>query len=527
MSRSAPPLLLALTLVTGMLVGVLLDRRGPSIVAQQPTAAPSGGGRSSAGTPAAASSTSIRGSGGDELYQKLSQQYAQFEPINRTFEMVAKAVSPAVVHIVAEKNGGTAEAPRVKRYEETGSGVIVRADRGKGVYVLTNNHVVEKAARSKISVFLQDGRVIHPDQVWLDPMADIAVMNLNREDLFAARFGNSDEMAVGNWVLALGSPFGLTHSVSQGIISARGRHMEELEDVKNQDFLQTDAAINPGNSGGPLVNMKGEVIGINNSIASNGGGNEGVGFSIPSNLARWILNELITKGRVTRGALGIDLHPEFRADDAARLGLERPQGAWVGLVYPASPASLAGLRDGDIILRFQGTEVSDLNHLINMVSMAPVGLLADLVIWRDKQRLSLRVTIGDRERTVATMPAEPPPSERTASRGGLLRRPGRPSNDTGFVQGVQFQTMDPSTAARLSLPSHLKGAVVVMIEGDSPLSQVLKALDVVHAINGKAVATADDVVAAINKQSGGADALSIGYDRVVKGAIERRTARLP
>src|SRR5262249_4946591 len=157
------------------------------------------------------------------------------------------------------------------------------------------------------------------------------------------------EAQVGNWVMALGSPFGLMHSVSQGIISARGRQMDELPDVVNQDFLQTDAAINPGNSGGPLVNMKGEVIGINNSIASNGGGNEGVGFSIPINLARWIMNELIIHGRVTRGALGVDLQ-QFEQKDAVALGMLRPRGAWIGKVHPSSPADRAGLRDGDVVL---------------------------------------------------------------------------------------------------------------------------------------------------------------------------------
>src|SRR6185312_10142039 len=145
----------------------------------------------------------------------------------------------------------------------------------------------------------------------------------------------------------------LTHSVSQGIISARGRHMNELEDVENQDFLQTDAAINPGNSGGPLVNLKGEVIGINNSIASSGGGNEGVGFSIPINLARWIMNELIAHGRVSRGALGVTLD-DFSAEEAVRLGIERPRGAKIRDVFESSAASRAGLRVGDIVLRFGG-----------------------------------------------------------------------------------------------------------------------------------------------------------------------------
>src|SRR5262249_43439562 len=151
------------------------------------------------------------------------------------------------------------------------------------LYVLTNQHVIQGARPEKINIALQDGLVLHPKRVWLDVMADIALLSLGRDDLPAARLGDSDAVSVGSRVLALGSPFGLTHSVSEGISSARSRHMDELEDVENQDFLQTDAAINPGNSGGPLVNMKGEVIGINNSIASQGGGNEGVGFSIPIN----------------------------------------------------------------------------------------------------------------------------------------------------------------------------------------------------------------------------------------------------
>ena len=208
----------------------------------------------------------------------------------------------------------------MRKFEETGSGVIVRGDKNPGLYVLTNHHVVEGGKSSKIRIFLHDGRTLSPERIWSDAKADIAVLKLDRDDLPAARLGNSDTAVVGTWVLALGSPFGLMHSVSQGIISARGRHMDELQDVENQDFLQTDAAINPGNSGGPLVNMKGEVIGINNSIASNGGGNEGVGFSIPINLARWIMNELIAHGHVTRGALGVDLQPNFRQEDADEPG---------------------------------------------------------------------------------------------------------------------------------------------------------------------------------------------------------------
>ena len=200
-----------------------------------------------------------------------------------------------------------------------------------------------RASRRRSGSSCSDGRSLLPERIWSDAKADIAVLKLDRDDLPAARMGNSDDAAVGSWVMALGSPFGLTHSVSQGIISARGRHMDELQDVENQDFLQTDAAINPGNSGGPLVNMKGEVIGINNSIASNGGGNEGVGFSIPINLARWIMNELIVHGRVTAGRLGVDpadrLPPGGRRRRWASSGREAPGSA---RSIPSSPAVEGG-----------------------------------------------------------------------------------------------------------------------------------------------------------------------------------------
>ena len=289
------------------------------------------------------------------------------------FELVAKAVSPSVVHIVAEKTVRHEESQRIKKFEETGSGVIVRNEKSPGTYVLTNHHVIEGGKISKIRIFLHDGRTLAPLRIWSDAKADIAVLRLDRDDLPAARLGNSDTALVGSWVVAMGSPFGLMHSVSQGIISARGRHMDELEELENQDFLQTDAAINPGNSGGPLVNMKGEVIGINNSIASNGGGNEGVGFSIPINLARWIMNELLSNGHVTRGALGVDLQREFSQEMATNLGLERPHGAWIDKVHPDSPAARGGLHDGDVILKFGGVDIHDINHLINAVSMTPVG----------------------------------------------------------------------------------------------------------------------------------------------------------
>ena len=523
MARSSSPLLLALTLVTGALIGVLLDRGSPYISAQSPR-----NGQTSSPIAAASPSpaASARGASEDVLYAQLAKQYTQFEPVNRTFAMVARVVSPAVVHIVAQKTGRIDESTKVRHYEETGSGVIVRGEKVKGLFVLTNNHVVEGASPLKISIFLQDGRAIHPDQVWADPKADIAVMTLSRDDLPAARFGNSDELNVGDWVLAMGSPFGLLHSVSQGIISARGRHMEELQDVENQDFLQTDAAINPGNSGGPLVNMKGEVIGINNSIASNGGGNEGVGFSIPINLARWIMNQLVSKGRVTRGAMGIDLHTEgeFKPDDAMALGLDRARGAWVKNVHSGSPASAAGLRDGDVILKFAGIDVIDLNHLINMVSMAPIGQSADLEVWRAKNRLALKVTVGDRERTIAARgnDAATPPHSNDRKPRAMDRATGPVSE----VIGVELQTLDAPAARQLGLPTTLKGAVIIHVDPSSPLAQVLRPLDVIYEVNGKGIGTAEEAARALAGRVA-KDNLIVGYDRVVKGAIERRTVQVP
>src|SRR3954451_13110546 len=336
-SRSSSVILVASALAVGLAAGLSLGRGGPVVSAQVGNAAQSEK-VAVADNLTPGKSAHVRN---DDIaiYDQLSREYERFQHVNRMFELVAKVVSPTVVHIV------TSKSQRTRKFEETGSGVIVRSDKNSGLYVLTNHHVVEGGKAGKIRIFLQDGRALMPERIWSDAKADVAVLKLDRDDLPAARMGNSDTAAVGSWVLALGSPFGLMHSVSQGIISARGRHMEELQDVENQDFLQTDAAINPGNSGGPLVNMKGEVIGINNSIASNGGGNEGVGFSIPINLAHWIMGQLLANGRVSRGALGIDLHPEFRPEDALVLGLERPRGASIDVVHPGSPAATAGLLD--------------------------------------------------------------------------------------------------------------------------------------------------------------------------------------
>jgi serine protease Do len=522
MSRLSSPFVLLATLAGGIAIGLAFSRGGPSLSAQATgpaRAEPAPGASHPSRSP-----VSARASTESELYEKLARQYEHFAHVNRTFELVAEAVSPAVVHIVAQKTSRGEDTPHGRRYEETGSGVIVRADRGKELYVLTNNHVVEGARPEKINIFLKDGIAIHPARIWLDAKADIGVLSLGRDDLPAARLGDSDATAVGSWVLALGSPFGLTHSVSQGIISARGRHMDELEDVENQDFLQTDAAINPGNSGGPLVNLKGEIIGINNSIASNGGGNEGVGFSIPINLAHWIMNQLIANGRVTRGALGIDLHREgeYRTEDALSHGLDRTRGAWVSVVHQFSPAAEAGLKDDDIIIRFRGVEVMDLNHLINMVSMAPIGQPAELIVLRDRKQYRLTVKVGERDRTVVQTGPAP---ERTASRG-LLRRPDRPESKSNYAMGLELSTLDDATSRRLGLPGNSRGAIVAKVAPDSPLASLFKTNDVISTVDGEVISTADQAVKALNRSSD-RRSLELEIQRLVAGAIEHHSVRLP
>jgi serine protease Do len=325
--------------------------------------------------------------------------------------------------------------------------------------------------------------------------------------------------------MALGSPFGLTHSVSQGIISARSRHMEELEDVKNQDFLQTDAAINPGNSGGPLVNMRGEVIGINNSIASNGGGNEGVGFSIPINLARWIMNELIAHGRVNRGALGVVLETAFSPEDALKLGIEQPRGARIREVNPSSPASRAGLREGDVVLRFGGVEISDLNHLINTVSMSPIGRPADVVVWRDGREQTFRVTVGERDHTFPQLAGGAGEVEKDPA--GLLRRPDRPGSTTSYALGMELATLTPELAGQMALPESWRGAaLIVQVDPAGPLAKHVRPRDIITSIDNQAIQSAEQAAAILN-QRGDRGRMTINFGRLSNGQVEPYTIRLP
>ena len=321
--------------------------------------------------------------------------------ISDRFEMVARRVSPALVAIEATKPG----SGKTKATEESGSGVIVRLDNRPGCYVLTNNHVVTTARPEQITLNLADGRLLHPAQVWTDPESDIAVLRLDAKDEAAtAPLGNSDQARVGQWVLAMGSPFGLNQTVTHGIISARERGQVSLgSTIRIKDFLQSNAAINPGSSGGPLVNLDGEVIGLNTAIASQSGSNSGVAFSIPINLVKRVARQLLHKGAVSRGYLGVQLSASFEPNDALKLGLPKAQGALVDVVYPDTPAAAAGLRPKDVLLQVDAQPIRTENQLINYISELPVGQKVRLHVWRAGQNLQLDATVADWSRGQARL----------------------------------------------------------------------------------------------------------------------------
>jgi S1-C subfamily serine protease len=327
------------------------------------------------------------------------------------FEAVARQVLPAVVAVEAVKPARTVagSGAKSKPVEESGSGVIVlysdlggEASRASGraansYCVLTNNHVVAQAPPDQITINLADGRIFKASRVWTDPESDIAILGIEATgQLPTAPLGDSDQTRIGQWVLAFGSPFGLNQTVTHGILSARERGQVSLGNtIRIKDFLQTDAAINPGSSGGPLVDLKGTVIGINTAIASHSGSNSGVAFSIPVNLVKRVSKELLEKGSVARGYLGLQVAASFEPADAFKLGLDRVQGAWVERVYDGTPAAAAGLKVNDVVLQVDGVAIRNENHLINLISTMPPGQRIRLHVWRARSVVTLEGVIGD------------------------------------------------------------------------------------------------------------------------------------
>ncbi len=331
------------------------------------------------------------------------QAIAAAENLSTAFAAVARVVGPAVVNISTTTiiPGRTSVVPPMFRdFFGGGDRVMRQPDRevhslGSGVlissegHVLTNNHVV--AGASEIKVTLADDSELDGTLLGADPATDLAVVKIEGQNLPWTRWGNAEELRVGEWIVAIGSPLGLRQTVTAGIVSATGR--TGIGITSEEDFIQTDAAINPGNSGGPLVNLRGELIGINTAIASQGGGSEGIGFAVPSNVAQPIARELIQTGQVARGWIGIiprDLTPRL----VQRLGLGVNSGALIERMYRDQPAHLAGLQPGDVIVGWDGQTVNTVNQLIAIVMKAEIGATVSVDLYRGQQRMSANVTIS-------------------------------------------------------------------------------------------------------------------------------------
>lgn len=332
------------------------------------------------------------------LFEEIAEEVAELERRSNVLKKVVRFVKPSVVHIQARKTSLVGATVSTRRsVEEAGSGVIVQLE-GQH-YVLTNRHVISQSELNQIQIQLSDGRITFPVRVWTDRHSDVAVMRIASRDLVPARLADSDGVEIGDFVLAVGSPFGLSHSVTYGIISAKGRRDLRLGngDVKYQDFLQTDAAINPGNSGGPLLNLRGEVIGINTAIASSSGGNEGIGFTIPINMFIHISRQLVQSGNVRRAYLGVRLDRRFGPLQANELGLPVARGARVTEVTPNSPAAQALLRIGDVIVQIDDTPIDSDDHLVNLISLLPIDRRIEVTFYRDGKRQSVWARVGARE----------------------------------------------------------------------------------------------------------------------------------
>jgi serine protease Do len=413
------------------------------------------------------------------LYDHLEQQVAALEQQGNVLKTVVKLVSPTVVHIEAKKRSESrSRNGRVQSVDEAGSGVVISYN-GKQ-YVLTNRHVIKDAALEDVTVHINDGREFHPTTVWSDPDTDIAVVALPATELFAARLGDSDAVQIGDFVLAVGSPFGLSHSVTYGIISAKGRRDLQLGDdgVRFQDFMQTDAAINPGNSGGPLLNLRGEVIGINTAIASNSGGNEGIGFTIPVNMVMVIAKQLIEHGVVSRAFLGVQLDSRFGPTMAAQLGLPRVTGARITSITPNSPAAEAQLRKDDVILEFRGVRIEDDNHLVNLVSLTEVEREVPVVVYRERRTVTIMVKVGDRKKFEQQRSQAP-------QRGDTPAELGARHVEVWDIDelGVSVVSLNPAVASTLNVAISTRGLMITDVNPQGPAAGQLTVGEIIDAID--------------------------------------------
>lgn len=386
-----------------------------------------------------------------------------------TSKVVRTQAGPAVDPLFQQFFGRQFNVPRKRLEQSLGSGVIV----SPAGYIVTNNHVIDGA--SDIKVTLNDRRELPAKLIGADSKTDIAVLHVDAKDLPVAPFGDSARMRPGNFVLAIGNPFGLSHTVTLGIVSATGRGGLDIEDY--EDFIQTDAAINPGNSGGALINARGELIGINTAILSSGagdggeGGNQGIGFAIPIEMARQVMDAIMTNGKVVRGYLGAwiqDVTPAM----AKAFGLADATGALVGDVSSGSPAARAGIERGDVILALDGRSVEDARQLRLDTAMAKPGTTVRLKLIRSGKSREVPVTLGE---------LQSKPDQQAAEE----EAPG------GALQGLRMDELTPEIARELQLPQGTKGLVVARVGETSAARQAgLRRGDVIQEVNRQPVANA-------------------------------------
>jgi serine protease Do len=354
--------------------------------------------------------------------------------------------------------GGPNMRPRDQRERGLGSGVIVN----QSGYILTNNHVVEKA--NSLKVTLSDGRDFTAKVVGTDPQTDVAVVKINSSALPTLPFANSDAARVGDLCFAIGDPFGQDHTVTMGIVSAKGRKLEGGTYLQN--FIQTDASINPGNSGGALINARGELIGMNTMILTGGGasfggeaGNIGIGFAVPSNMAKQVMDQIMKTGKVSRGYMGVTLQnvtPEL----AQQFGLKEPHGAIVGDVTPSAPGAKAGLKSGDVITAIDGKKVEGSDDLtMDVVSHTP-GSTVSLDVLRNGQPMKVTVTLGTRPGGIDWNKRNPQSENDQGEDNG--------SEGSASIRGISVETLTPDLAQQINVPDNVRGVVVGSVEPDSP-----------------------------------------------------------
>lgn len=368
-------------------------------------------------------------------FSLLSEAKAQFP----SFADLAEQLTPGVVNISSFSSGEDEEnAPS----ESLGSGFIID---NQG-YIITNNHVIDKS--EAINVTLSDNTKIEAKLIGKDPKTDLALIKIEtNRSLSPVKFGDSDKIRVGDWILAIGNPFGLGSSVTAGIISAKSR---DIESGPYDNFIQTDASINQGNSGGPMFNLNGEVIGISSAIFSTTGASQGVGFAIPINLAEWVVEQLKQYGTVKRGWIGIKIQPNT-AEIATNLGISANQGVIVSGVTENGSAQKAGLQAGDIILSFNKLPIDNTKNLSRLIAETKIGTKAPIDVWRNRQKLTMTVT-------VEPMPEEKPlPSNKSATEQA---QENQDSSSDEFPAGIKVRDITPDIIEHYTLKTDATGVVV-------------------------------------------------------------------